>query len=64
MKVKSLFCHLKLQVATSVQEFMNFSAATIAERTPAGQRQSVESESKRNRLVWRGGMLTLYIYAR
>lgn len=25
---------------------MNFSAATIAERTPAGQRQSVESESK------------------
>lgn len=30
----------------SVQEFMNFSAATIAERTPAGQRQSVESESK------------------
>ncbi|GAA5817218.1 palmitoyltransferase [Mucor flavus] len=29
----------------SVQEFMNFSAATIAERTPAGQRQSVESEN-------------------
>lgn len=25
---------------------MNFSATTIAERTPAGQRQSVESESK------------------
>ncbi|KAI8138726.1 Longin-like domain-containing protein [Fennellomyces sp. T-0311] len=30
---------------SSVQEFMNFSAATIAERTPAGQRQSVESEN-------------------
>lgn len=25
---------------------MNFSAATIAERTPVGQRQSVESESE------------------
>lgn len=33
----------------SVQEFMNFSATTIAERTATGQRQSVESEST---LVW------------
>lgn len=31
---------------TSVQEFMNFTAATISDRTPTGQRQSVESESK------------------
>ncbi|KAI8381036.1 Longin-like domain-containing protein [Radiomyces spectabilis] len=30
---------------SSVQEFMNFSAATIAERTAVGQRQSVESEN-------------------
>lgn len=30
----------------SVQEVMNFSAITVAERTPAGQRQSVEAESK------------------
>ncbi|KAI7906032.1 Longin-like domain-containing protein [Cokeromyces recurvatus] len=29
----------------SVQEFMNFSATTIAERTQPGQRQSVESEN-------------------
>ncbi|KAG2226559.1 hypothetical protein INT45_005045 [Circinella minor] len=29
----------------SVQEFMNFSSTTIAERTPIGQRQSVESEN-------------------
>ncbi|KAI7862875.1 Longin-like domain-containing protein [Spinellus fusiger] len=28
----------------SVQEFMNFTSITIAERTPAGKRQSVESE--------------------
>lgn len=31
----------------SVQEFMNFTAATISDRTSTGQRQSVESESKR-----------------
>lgn len=37
---------LFMDIRCSVQEFMNFSAATIAERTPAGQRQSVESESK------------------
>jgi synaptobrevin family protein YKT6 len=30
----------------SVQEFMNFTGTTIAERTNPGQRQSVESESK------------------
>ncbi|KAJ8654049.1 hypothetical protein O0I10_010260 [Lichtheimia ornata] len=29
----------------SVQEFMNFTAATISDRTPTGQRQSVESEN-------------------
>ncbi|KAI8060127.1 Longin-like domain-containing protein [Gongronella butleri] len=29
----------------SVQEFMNFTAVTIAERTQTGQRQSVESEN-------------------
>ncbi|KAI7876568.1 snare-like protein [Lichtheimia hyalospora FSU 10163] len=29
----------------SVQEFMNFTAATICDRTPTGQRQSVESEN-------------------
>jgi synaptobrevin family protein YKT6 len=39
----------------SVQEFMNFSAATIAERTPAGQRQSVESESKMMKINERDG---------
>ncbi|KAI8997446.1 Longin-like domain-containing protein [Pilobolus umbonatus] len=30
---------------SSVQEFINFSATTIAERTAPGQRQSVESEN-------------------
>ncbi|CAO3674548.1 unnamed protein product [Rhizopus stolonifer] len=29
----------------TVQEVMNFSAITVAERTPAGQRQSVEAEN-------------------
>ena len=50
MEGKWNFFHLHLETDVvfffhSIQEFMNFSATTIAERTPAGQRQSVESES-------------------
>lgn len=33
-------------ISPSAQEFMKFTAITIAERTASGQRQSVESDSK------------------